>query len=45
VLRVEALALSGNHARAAAESKAFIVKHPQSPHVEKLKQLTDREKP
>lgn len=40
VLRIEALAISGNQRRATAEARAFMVRNPKSPHIDKLQRLT-----
>jgi len=39
VLRIEALAASGNRARALAEANAFLAQNPKSPHSERLRQI------
>jgi len=39
VIRIEALSRGGNRARAAAEARDFIARHPGSPHVKKLERL------
>jgi hypothetical protein len=39
VLRIEALAASGNRTLAASEAKRFLAHHPRSPHVERLERL------
>lgn len=39
VMRIEALAASGNRARALAETNAFLSQNPKSPHSERLRQL------
>ncbi|MGE5784973.1 MAG: hypothetical protein ACM3ZE_10295 [Myxococcales bacterium] len=38
-MRIEALAASGNRARALAETSAFLSQNPKSPHSERLRQL------
>lgn len=39
VLRIEALAASGNRGLATAEAKRFLARHPRSPHVARLERL------
>ena len=40
VLRIEALAMTGNNTQAATEAKRFMTTHPSSPHVDKLQRIT-----
>jgi outer membrane protein assembly factor BamD (BamD/ComL family) len=40
VLRVEALARSGQKQAAAALGKKFVAEHPESPHVERVQAVT-----
>jgi hypothetical protein len=39
VIRIEALDLNGSHARAAAMARAFLAKHPVSPHAKRLERI------
>lgn len=39
VLRIEALAASGNRAMATADAKRFLAQHPRSPHADRLERL------
>jgi hypothetical protein len=39
VLRIEALAASGNHAKAVAEANGFLSRNPNSPHSERLRRI------
>jgi hypothetical protein len=39
VIRIEALDQSGNHARAASLARAFLAKHPASPHATRLERI------
>lgn len=42
VLQIVALDLQGNHARAADQARAFLARHPNSPHVSVMQRIAER---